>query len=300
MGEVPSALIQNNGRIALDNRLMAIGDLAWPIILLGWWVGGEPGLLAVGFSYAAGQCLCFGSRSVAVAWITRMAMFSFRGATARLMLKIARFGSLISIAQLADFLYAPTDFILINRLLNPADVAIYAPAVQIDAGLLLLVGGMAAVLLPKTATAHTSGDFATVRRYYIRGTFTSIGLLVLSSLAVWIAARYLFFAWLGSEMRATQAILPLVLIHTVAGGSSAVGRSILLGMGKVKPFTIAVLIAGVSNVVLSYCFVKYLDLGLKGIVLGTVVVVLARCAIWQPWYVMRCLKSDAGVEPKRN
>jgi hypothetical protein len=46
--------------------------------------------------------------------------------------------------------------------------------------------------------------------------------------------------------------------------------------------------------------VKYLDLGLKGIVLGTVVVVLARCAIWQPWYVMRCLMSDTGVEPKRN
>ena len=65
-------------------------------------------------------------------------------------------------------------------------------------------------------------------------------------------------------------------------------------MGKVKPFTTAVLLAGISNVVLSYCFVKYLDLGLKGIVLGTVVVVLARCAIWQPWYVMRCLRQQAS------
>ena len=42
-------------------------------------------------------------------------------------------------AQLADYLYAPTDYILINRLLGWREVAIYTPAMQIDAGLLLLV-----------------------------------------------------------------------------------------------------------------------------------------------------------------
>ena len=41
-------------------------------------------------------------------------------------------------------------------------------------------------------------------------------------------------------------------------------------MGKVKPFTIAVLVAGVSNVILSYVFVRYAGLGLKGLVLGTI------------------------------
>ena len=45
-------------------------------------------------------------------------------------------------------------------------------------------------------------------------------------------------------MPETRAILPLVLFSTIAGGSSAVGRSVLLAMGKVKPFTAAVLIAG--------------------------------------------------------
>ena len=84
-----------------------------------------------------------------------------------------------------------------------------------------------------------------------------------------------------------------MLIHTVIGGSSAVGRSILLGMGKVKPFTIAVLIAGVSNVLLSYIFVHYLHLGLKGIVFGTIVAVVGRCGIWMPWYILRQLRVRA-------
>ena len=71
----------------------------------------------------------------------------------------------------------------------------------------------------------------------------------------------------------------------VIGGSSAVGRSILLAIGKVKPFTISVLLAGLTNVIASWLLVRYVRLGLVGIVLGTVIAVIARCAIWMPWYV---------------
>jgi Na+-driven multidrug efflux pump len=84
----------------------------------------------------------------------------------------------------------------------------------------------------------------------------------------------------------------MMLIHTVVGGSSAVGRSILLAIGKVRPFTLSVLIAGIANVVLSYLFVRYGGMGLPGIVLGTIVAVTARCAIWMPWYTLRVLNRD--------
>jgi Na+-driven multidrug efflux pump len=106
----------------------------------------------------------------------------------------------------------------------------------------------------------------------------------------------IFRLWLGDHWAIpdSRAILPLILIHTVIGGSSAVGRSILLGMGKVKPYAVAAIVAGVVNVVLSYCFVKYLRLGLNGIVLGTIVAVVGRCVLWQPWYVMRSLRRAAS------
>jgi O-antigen/teichoic acid export membrane protein len=87
-------------------------------------------------------------------------------------------------------------------------------------------------------------------------------------------------------MRPTQIILPLVLIHTVVGGSSGVGRAILLGMGKVAPFTISVLAAGAANVILSYIFVRYLHLGLPGIIYGTILAVVGRCGVWMPWYIL--------------
>src|SRR6185437_12154488 len=159
--------------------------------------------------------------------------------------RLLAFGLLVLFAQLADYLYAPTDYILINRLLGWEQIAVYTPAMQIDAGLLLLVTGLSSVMLPKAALAHTAGEMERVRRYYFYGTFFSAFLLIFAAALVWIASPLIFKLWLGDTMRPTQIILPLVLIHTVIGGSSAVGRSILLGMGKVKAFTIAVLIAGV-------------------------------------------------------
>jgi Na+-driven multidrug efflux pump len=97
-------------------------------------------------------------------------------------------------------------------------------------------------------------------------------------------------------MPETQRILPLLLICTVIGGSSAVGRSILLTTGRVWPFTVSVLIAGVTNVVCSYVFVRWFGWGLRGIVLGTVVAVVARAGVWMPWYVLRALRANVRIE----
>jgi len=205
--------------------------------------------------------------------------------------RLLSFGLLVAAAQLADYLYAPTDYILINRWVGPDTVALYAPAVQLDAGLLILVSGLSAVLLPKAAVAHAGGSTQTVRRLYVRGTLASVAMLLPAAAVTWALAPWLFRLWLGNPMPVAQSVLPLILLHTVVGGSSAVGRSILLAVGKVWPFTISVFIAGVTNVGCSYAFVRYLHWGLWGIVLGTTVAVVARCAIWMPWYLLRTLRD---------
>jgi O-antigen/teichoic acid export membrane protein len=210
------------------------------------------------------------------------------------------FGGLVVLAQIADYLYAPTDFLLIRWLIDLKTVAVYAPAVQMDAGIWLLVSGLATALLPMSATAFGKRDFHQLRSYYLQGTAISFVMLLVVCILGWIAAPGLFRLWLGNKMKPTQQILPYVLIPTVIGGSAMVGRSILLAMGKVRAFTTAVLVAGLSNVILSYCFVRYFDLGLKGIVLGTIVAAVARCALWTPWYVLRSLhrlQKEGGHPP---
>ena len=72
--------------------------------------------------------------------------------------RLLAFGSLVLFAQLADYLYAPTDYILIKLFLGWEAVAAYTPAMTIDSGLLLLVTGLSSVILPRTAIAHTAGE----------------------------------------------------------------------------------------------------------------------------------------------
>ena len=297
MSDAPGSLLQARGMIARDNFLIALGEGLWVFLSLA--VGGGDRqyshLWVVGIAYAISGAALLAARTFATREISGITLPQRRLVDRAVIRRLLGFGALVLFAQLADYLYAPSDAVLIQFFLGWEAMAAYTPAITIDSGLLLLVTGLSSVILPRTAIAHTAGEIERVRRYYIWGTIFSAGLLLVAAGAVWIASPLIFRIWLGSSMPATRAILPLVLIHTVVGGSSAVGRSILLGMGRVRAFTISVLLAGVTNVLLSYIFVRHLNLGLRGIVFGTIVVVVARAGLWMPWYVLRTLRREANA-----
>jgi O-antigen/teichoic acid export membrane protein len=296
--DAPGALLQTHGRIARDNSYLIAAEFTWVLItIVAWMCAPDVVLQAAVVSYAGAAYLLLLARLNAAYRITGIRLPKWETIDTAILRQLLSTGLVIAVAQLADFLYAPTDYILINHFLGPNIVAVYAPAVQIDAALLLLVTGVASVLLPRTAVAHVNDDLATVRRYYIRGTLGSTAILVAAALFTWLVSPLLLRIWLGKHFShaETLAILPLVLIHTVVGGSSAVGRSILLAIGRVRAFTISVLIAGAGNVLLSWFFVSYLNLGLRGIIYGTILAVVARCALWMPAYVLWTLrKTDAA------
>lgn len=292
LADPASAFLQTHGSLFFDNLFQAISDYVWAGIILLIPSSASPGnaLRWVGFSYL----LC-GLLLVALRIFVARRGYRWEGDSSRdsvLARHLLFIGGLITLAQLADFLYAPTDYILINRLLTAKDLADYAPAVQIDASLMILVTGLASVVLPRAAVAHTAGNIHTVRRYYVVGTLGTGGMLAVAGIVTWLASPWIFRLWFGTPLPGAQAILPLMMLHLVIGGSSAVGRSILIGIGKAKPLTIAVLLGGATNVAFSFGFVKFGHMGLRGIVLGTIVAVTARCAIWMPWYVMKELNRE--------
>ncbi len=289
--DASGAVLQTHGRIALDNLLQAGAELLWTLACAGWVMGRGGDLAAVGICFLVASAVLALVRAERARTLIAPPRLAYTDSGE--MMGLLAFGVMVMFSQSAEFLYAPVDYIIINRLLTPEVVAYYAPALQIDSALLLLVTAVGAVLLPKAALAHTAGNLALVRQYYVRGTLLTSLVLAAAAVLTLALSRWIFMLWLGNDMAPTRAILPGVLLHTVAGGSSAVGRSILLGMGKVVPYTIAVLIAGVMNMVLAFIFVRYLGWGLWGIVIATNIVVLTRALIWQPWYVLKLLKGQA-------
>src|SRR6185437_591707 len=106
-----SALLQIRGRIALDSYLQATCDSSWAIATL--MLYRHPGLLTASITYASAGLLLVGARWWAVSrldhspWAPRLEHFE-----PKIVGRLLSFGSLVLLAQLADYFYAPTDYIL--------------------------------------------------------------------------------------------------------------------------------------------------------------------------------------------
>ncbi len=291
VSDVPGGYLQATHRITLDNLLVLAADVLW--VLLAWT------MIHTGSTPLIGASLAF-CISYALLSISRFSAAALAGApilaplsqmdrpTARHLLA---FGVLLTVSQLSDFLYAPTDFLLINWYLTPAHTTDYSIAVQLDAGLLLITAAVANVLYPRASRAIATRDTATLRKYYLRGTMLTAALLIVASAVLVIVAPQLLKLWLRTDAPGARAILPLVLLHSIVGGSSAPARAILLAAGKAKVFAISAVIAGVLNVIVSFILVRYTSLELTGVVIGTITAVILRCVFFIPWYTLRVLKS---------
>ncbi len=301
--EPSSAILQLRNRLGLDNLVQIAGEVIWIVLCL---------LAAVNYpvhrSYGglfAGIASLYLLVSVAVLCVRRFLaaqtlgfcfepFLDLRWST----LKTLVAGStVISLGQFADFLYAPANILLINTFVHPSAVARYAPALQIDAGLLLLVGAVSSVMLPRAMAAWARGDRELLRSVYLRSTLAC--LLVLIGAAVFVGAliERILNLWLGTVPPDAPMITRLVLIHTVVGGTAGVGRAVLLGMGRFKAYTISALLGGIANVALALLFVLVFHWGLRGIVLATIISVIVRCALWMPLYILRALRGSTTSNP---
>jgi O-antigen/teichoic acid export membrane protein len=298
-GDAPGAWLQTHGQIGRDNVFLAIGEVAWVVLFIALGTMQRSfGIEVAATSYFAAAIVPLLLRWGSAAWLSGMLLPDLRTVRRNVLWVLLVAGGAILLAQVADYLYAPIDYVLINHYLDPvADAAAYTPMAQIGSALLLVSSGLAAVLLPRSAVAHAAGNISVVKRYYVRGTLLSGAALAIVAAGIWLTLPTLLRVWLGKVIPQTVDVMPIMLLASVVGGSGMVGRSILIGSGKFGVFTASVLLAAVGNVVISFLLVRYTGFGLAGVVLGTVAATVVRCVIWMPWYVHRMLRRQMAAAP---
>jgi O-antigen/teichoic acid export membrane protein len=285
------AILQTHGDIAADNVTQAGSEILWVAgSLVAMQLGGDF-FLGIGMAFAVASFLLF---AVRFSLARSHAPQTPESPSAKDVVWLLKYGLTVTAGSLADFLYGPLACILINRLLTDSDLAAYSAAIQIDGALLLLVTGLAAVVLPRAAAAVGSHDWPAVRRYYVRGTLAATGILSTAAIATWLLSPLLFRVWLKNPPPMATVILPLVLVHTVLGGQSQIGRAIMLAMGKARAFTVSLLAAGIANALLCAGLLACASMGVKAVPLATIAVVAVRGAIWTPWYVLRAIRREYG------
>lgn len=291
LSDIPGGWLQASHKITLDNMLLMSADLLWPVLTWLLLRLTPTPLLAASLAF----CICYFFLA-----ISRLVAAGIHGAPIRSSPSLIdrptahhllAFGLLLTLSQLSDFLYAPTDFLLVNWFLTPEHLTDYSVAVQLDAGLLLLTSAVATVLYPRASRAVAVHDVATLRKYYRRGTLLTTILLIVAAVCLVLVSKPLLLVWLKTDRPGARAVLPLLLMHTIIGGSTAPARAILFAAGKARVFAISAVAAGVLNVAISTTLLIYTDLELVGVIIGTVVAVFFRCVIFIPWYTMRVLRN---------
>ena len=286
LGEPAAARLHAAGLLWIDNVALIGAEVAWACIASSTRGGtGLPDVLSnVGLGLVLGQFATLAVRRACDPARRRPLLCAtpFRTLVAAV--------TLLYVGSLADYLYGSSNQILIDRHLGRDALAAYVPCLQIDGALLLIVSGIGVALFPRIARDARANAFGAIRRDYLVGTLVSLAMLAVAALAATLLAPWAIARWLGQVPPGTLAILPLVLIHTVVGGTAGIGRAVLLGMGRFKAYTISALVGGVANVLLALLFVLGFGWGLRGVVVATIVAVVGRCAIWMPWYVLRALR----------
>ena len=148
LGGVPGAAAQVRGRIRADNLIVGAGEVVWPVgTLAAAWLAATPGgvLAWCGASFLAAKLLTLLARGL----LARRALGAARSPPRRaLVLPLLSFGGWVLLSELASFFYAPLDYAVINRLLDPLLVAAYAPTVEINGAMALVTGSISLALAP--------------------------------------------------------------------------------------------------------------------------------------------------------
>ncbi len=165
--------------------------------------------------------------------------------------------------------YQATDRLVIGVALGALAVTLYEAAGKFQGLISQLTTFSVSAVMPLASQMGAEGRQESLRQLFLRGTKYCLMLLTPVVVVLMIVARPLLLAWLG-PMFAAQAIAAQLLIsHQLLTAGTAVGASMVLGLGQLKrrvPYAIGV---AALNLTISITLVR--SLGILGVVLGTMI-----------------------------
>jgi O-antigen/teichoic acid export membrane protein len=199
-------------------------------------------------------------------------------------------GGWSSLISFTSNLYERTDQILINLLLGPAFNTFYAVVIQLGNSVNRLVTAITGVLLPTASKIVASGTPWEKKELIIRSTRYVLILAMPSAFGICIFRREIIELWLGKGFEEAITVLPFTMFLVFSRIPIFVTWPYLTAANQLKLPALAMLFDGIINVALSILYVKTFNLGLVGIVLGTLSTNLIRFTCFQIPFVARLVK----------
>lgn len=194
-------------------------------------------------------------------------------------------GGWSSVSSFASNLYERTDQILINLFLGAAFNSFYGVAIQLGNSIGRLVSALTGVLLPTASRIVSDGSVWEKQQLMLRSTRYVLAIALPFLAGMTIFRREIIELWLGKSFSPTVAILPLTMCLVFCRMPILITKPYLTAANRLKLPALAILLDGVCNVFLSILYVREFNLGLSGIVLGTLTTNLIRFTLFEIPYI---------------
>lgn len=183
---------------------------------------------------------------------------------------ILSFGILVFIGQISSLLHNTTDNLLISYLFGAADVTPYNFCYKYFG----MIGSIYLVILTPLLSAYTAANAVEDNKWMI-GAMKKSTLLYLLFLIGTVLAMFIFqpFSdiWLGQRLDYSIELIAFTAIYHLMLMLSHNTTSLQTGIGDLKWATVAVAIGAILNIPASILCAKTFELGVSGIVLGSVI-----------------------------
>jgi O-antigen/teichoic acid export membrane protein len=164
-----------------------------------------------------------------------------------------------------------TDALVIGALIGVAPIASYSFANSLVVYVLSFVVGIAAVVSPMATALSSQGKDDELREMFLKWSKLSLSLTIPIALFLLVLGPRFIGLWIGPEHEGPsgEVLQVLTLSCFVFLPARGVALPILMGLGKARTPTIAFLVTGVVNLLLSAALAR--PLGLFGVALGTAI-----------------------------
>ncbi len=188
----------------------------------------------------------------------------------RRMKEIASLGIKFFVIQIAVLIIFATDNIIITQVLGPEYVTPYVVIFKLFSVIMM---GHTVLLTPLWSAyteAYTKGDIR-----WIKSTLKKLNLLmipiILSVSVLVLFARDIVDIWIGPEIEFPFLLVVLMGVYVIIAVWNNIYAYFVNGIGRIKPQMYSAILGGLINIPLSVYFAKYLDMGISGVILGTII-----------------------------
>jgi len=187
-------------------------------------------------------------------------------------------GSQFLIIQIAMLVIFTTDKILITQLIGPTSVTAYDVVFKLFGIITFLHGLICFPLWSAYADAYHRNDMAWIKNMLNKQLKIFI--------VFWFAVAALIFLtkpiiaiWIGPNIEFADSLALMMGIYVLIAAWLNIFTMFVNGIGAIKPQLYTMIFGMVMNIPLSFYFVRYMDMGVSGIVIGTIFSLLLAAII---------------------